>query len=290
MVGVKKINSIGITDIYKRDHMSNVVSKPFLRWAGSKRKVVSILAEYWSDSHERYIEPFMGSAVLFFRIQPKKAILSDINSELSDTYKSLKDNPSEVFKILSKYRKGKKAYYSLRNKDPNLLDQNSRAARFIYLNRFCFNGIYRTNNQGKFNVPYSEQPRSSLPTEEDLVLVSKSLRSARIMNADFAKVVNSNVKKGDFVYLDPPYAVQNRRIFRQYGPQTFGLSDLERLSNVLEEINKRGAYFLLSYAFSIEAKSVFKMWTQRRIITTRNISGFSEYRRRAVEILATNIN
>ncbi|MHB8405068.1 MAG: DNA adenine methylase [Gammaproteobacteria bacterium] len=263
--------------------------KPFLRWAGSKKKVVPILSEYWDKSYKRYIEPFMGSSVLFFHLQPDQAILSDINSELIDTYSAVKSNPNKVHEALRHLTKGKVAYYKIRNINPKKLNKVSRAARFIYLNRFCFNGIYRTNRDGKFNVPYSNNPRSDLPTKKELVVVSKSLRKVQLHCADFERIISANVMTNDFVYLDPPYAVANRKIFRQYGPQTFGLDDLERLNGVLHDIDKKGAHFLLSYAFCREAKTVFKDWTQRRILTTRNIAGFSKFRRRAVEILATNI-
>lgn len=263
-------------------------NKPFLRWAGSKRKLVPKLIEYWDDSYNRYVEPFMGSACLFFAISPKKALLNDINHDLIGAYQSIKDNPILVHKRLQKIRSGKRSYYALREMDPNQLDQFDAAARFIYLNRFCFNGLYRTNEAGKFNVPYAPEGTGSLPTKDELIKISDVLYRKRIENKDFEVILREETKSGDFVYLDPPYAVRNRRIFRQYGADTFGLDDIKRLSGTLTSLDKRGIPFVLSYAQCSEAKNAFKKWDIRQVYTQRNISGFADNRRKAAEILVTN--
>jgi DNA adenine methylase len=163
-----------------------------------------------------------------------------------------------------------------------------RAARFIYLNRHCFNGLYRTNKNGQFNVPFSAARPGRLPTWEELWEASRALKVADLKEADFGKIL-TKVKKGDFVYLDPPYAVDNRIIFNQYGPQTFGLEDIERLRECLTEIHQKGAHFVLSYAFCREARAAFDKWHMRKVFTQRNISGFAKHRRRAAELIISNI-
>jgi DNA adenine methylase len=261
-----------------------------LRWAGSKRKLLPELIPYWGHGQRRYIEPFAGSAALFFALKPKRALLSDINSELIKTLTVVRDNPTAVYKHVSRYPVGQESFYRLRALDPTVLSPVERAARFLFLNRFCFNGLYRTNENGHFNVPYSSQKTGGIPPWEQFSQAAMLLKRAVLKCGDFESVLLSAVGMGDFVYLDPPYAVGNRRIFRQYGSHTFGLQDLNRLNAVLREIQTRGAHFVLSYAYCREAKETFADWTSRRVYAQRNISGFARHRRRAAELIVTNIN
>jgi DNA adenine methylase len=272
-----------------RDLMAKDKAKPFLRWAGSKKKLLPKLTSYWNDNFSRYVEPFMGSASLFFSIAPSKAVLSDINSELVHTYCVVRDHPKRIHTVLTSLPKGKEAYYRIRSQNPKDLPAIERAAKFVYLNRFCFNGIYRTNTKGEFNVPYSPKGTGDLPTLEELREISNVLQSVNIRCADFETILLKKVRKNDFVYLDPPFAVANRRVFRQYGPQTFGLSDLKRLNDALVHIDRVGAKFLVSYAVCKEALKCFSEWNIKRAFTQRNVSGFAEHRRRAVELLVSNI-
>lgn len=262
---------------------------PILRWAGSKRKLLPKLIPYWGQGQSRYIEPFMGSASLFFATNPSNAILSDLNQDLVRTVISVRDHPRAVYNRLVSIPKGKKSYNELRAINPGGLELLDRAARFIFLNRYCFNGIYRTNTKGAFNVPFSPSKTGDLPSWESFLAAAVRLKSATILCGDFEKVISSHVKKGDFVYLDPPYAVENRRVFKQYGPQTFGLEDLERLSRTLKWINRSGAKFVLSYAYSPEAIQYFRGWTNRKVFIQRNVSGFAKHRRMAAELIVTNI-
>lgn len=215
---------------------------------------------------------------MFFATNPAKAILADINGDLINTYRVLKAHPRAVYNRLNSYPKGKTQYYKIRKLIPENLEEVERAARFIYLNRFCFNGLYRTNNDGRFNVPYSSSGTGALPDWNALKNVSKRLVNTKLLDGDFEKLLLKEVKKGDFVYLDPPYAVDNRRIFTQYGPHSFGLNDLQRLKNVIDEIDKRGAKFLLSYAYSKESNFLMENYQSKRLFVQRNIAGFSERR------------
>ena len=263
-------------------------TRPFLRWAGSKRKLLPKLTPYWGNGFNRYIEPFVGSASLFFSLQPADAILSDINEGLIQTLLMVRNSPDEVYERAKAFRRGKTSFYKLRSLEPNRLTPIARAARFLFLNRFCFNGLYRTDRKGKFNVPFSPQGTGGLPSREQLRSAATALRRAKLSCGDFEALVLDTVHRGDFVYLDPPYAVGNRRIFRQYGPDSFGLEDLLRLRAVLTEIDKRGARFVLSYADCREARKIFSKWESRRVLTQRNISGFAKHRRQAVELVISN--
>jgi DNA adenine methylase len=161
------------------------------------------------------------------------------------------------------------------------------AAEFIYLNRFCFNGLFRTNLSGHFNVPYAPAGTGDLPSFDELQGISRVLNRATIVHSDFEAVIRSTTV-GDFIYADPPYAVENRRVFRQYSPTTFGRHDLERLSEALIRADKRGVKFVLSYAHCKEAFEYFGMWPSKRIYVTRNISGFAMHRRKAGELIFSN--
>lgn len=262
---------------------------PLLRWAGSKRKLLPKLLPYWGEGYPRYLEPFAGSAALFYAISPPRAILSDINADLVETLTAVRDHPRAIYRRLVALPRGRRSYNRLRKMAPTSMESLDRAARFLFLNRFCFNGLYRTNVAGRFNVPYSPQGTGDIPSWKQFCASARHLRSATIFHGDFAKVLASTVRAGDFVYLDPPYAVANRRIFRQYGPQTFGLCDLERLVGCLHCIDAIGAKFVLSYAYCSEAVFMFKNWPCRKLFTQRNISGFAKHRRTAAEILVTNL-
>jgi DNA adenine methylase len=269
---------------------SSIKPKSFIRWAGSKRQLVPLLSSCWPGDDYRYIEPFMGSACVFFSISPPRALLSDLNAELIGMFESVRQAPEAVYSSLLSIPMGAESYYTIRKMDPNLLIPTDRAARFLFLNRFCFNGLYRTNLKGEFNVPFASSRTGGYPSWDEFSLASNRLKNVDIRCGDFASILASEVKDGDFVYLDPPYAVQNTRIFSQYGPQTFGLNDLERLRETLIKIDSSGALFLLSYADCDEAKHFFRDWPTTNVEVQRNIAGFAKHRRRAAEILVSNFD
>lgn len=262
---------------------------PFLRWAGSKRKLVPILSQYWKEHSKRYVEPFMGSACLFFSLQPQSALLSDINAELVEVFESVKQFPNEVHEAVTAIPKGSDSYYKIRSQDYENFDSIQKAGRFLFLNRYCFNGLYRTNQNGRFNVPFGNRT-GGIPTVEQFISASEALQNVTLISGDFESVIKTSILPDDFVYLDPPYAVKNQRIFNQYGPDTFGLSDLERLKKTLDLIDSKGAKFLLSYADCDEIKDLLEKWNCDHVEVQRNIAGFVKHRRKAGELLFTNVN
>jgi DNA adenine methylase len=263
---------------------------PILRWAGSKRKLLPRLLPFWGDGYERYIEPFAGSAALFFSIQPRQAILNDVNRELVFSLRQIRKSAEDVYKLSKSYIPNSETFYRLRATVPKSLGPVERAARFVFLNRYCFNGLYRTNQAGLFNVPFASTGTGGLPPWEQFAAAAKLLRRSRIRCEDFEKLVFRHVREGDFVYLDPPYAVGNRRVFRQYDSRSFGIDDLRRLGRVLEEIDRRRAHFVVSYAYCREGLQVLSTWRTSRVYTQRNISGFARHRGVAAELIATNID
>ena len=262
---------------------------PFLRWAGSKRRLLPILQTFWTQKHKRYVEPFAGSACLFFAIKPPKAILGDLNPELIVTYIEVKYRIADVLKELKVLRpEDKEEYLRLREIDITTMTPPARAARFIYLNRFCFNGIYRTNLAGKFNVPYSGVRCGSVPNDDVFEKCSSRLRNARFVNGDFEHVLK-HAEKGDLVYMDPPYAVRARRVFRQYDPSTFTHEDIVRLRSWMERLNAKGINFVVSYAESDEADVLKKNFSYETVAVRRHIAGFAAHRAMTNELLISNI-
>lgn len=269
---------------------NNKEIKPFLRWAGSKRKIVSTLREYWCPTHGTYIEPFAGSASLYFDILPKRAVLSDANPDLINLYKAIKSDPEKVWAFASSLPKDKVSYYKIRASLSCDDDIFSRSSKFLYLNRFCFNGLYRTNNKGEFNVPYGAGRSGSIPSLAHLKAVSKKLVGTKILNKDFEVVLDKTAKTGDFVYLDPPYSIKNKRVFAEYGPSVFNDADIERLKVVLSMLDKRKVSFLMSYSYCLDMIDQFDHWNIRFVNTKRSIASSIDSRTTVVEALISNID
>ena len=269
-----------VSNSQSRDGPAIPVAKPFLRWAGSKRKQLARLGAFWSKSHTGYVEPFAGSACLFFSIAPPRAVLGDTNRELIELYNFVRDEPERLYGRLCEISRDLETYMFWRVLRPNSLDRETRAVRFVYLNRNCFNGIYRTNTDGQFNVPMGKRPGAYF-TKDDLLHCSKMLRRATLVAGDFAETLGQ-VKAGDFVYLDPPYAVSSRRIFRQYGKQVFETTDIPRLAECLLDVRERGADFLVSYADCSEARKLASQWNATRL---PNSASHRRFRWRSKECL-----
>jgi DNA adenine methylase len=262
--------------------------RSFLRWAGSKRLLVNELAVYWPADATRYVEPFAGSACLFFYVEPARALISDLNRELISMYQALQRDTELVLESFRRLRRGKKAYYSVREINPKTLSGVEAAARFLYLNRYCFNGLFRTNQSGVFNVPYGPPKRPLVSFEERVRDAANILKQAEFRAVDF-EVTLDEVQEGDFVYLDPPYVVKDSPVFLDYLATPFTRKDVARLDAAITRIDAVGAKFLLSYADSAEARKLARKWQRRRVTSRRNIAGFVGARKLAGELLVTNM-
>ncbi|CAJ0744387.1 Modification methylase DpnIIA [Ralstonia edaphis] len=257
-----------------------------LRWAGSKRKVLAELRRLSPPSFRRYFEPFAGSAVLFFDLMPTTAVLGDLNPEVVATYEALRDAPEEVCHYLYSVPKTKEAYYIVRDLIPENLSNAQRAARLIYLMKGCFNGVYRTNRQGRFNVPLGSR-FFALPEPNEIQAASEALRGVTLVCGDFARAVG-DASEGDFVYLDPPYS-DGTRFRGEYSYQgSFQSTDQERLITSCNDLTKRGVKVLLSFKECEALCEALEGWSLIRINVTRSVAGFAHSRRLAREILARN--
>lgn len=260
--------------------------RPIVRWAGSKRKLVPALLRLAPLKFDTYYEPFVGSACLFVALAPKKAVLGDINSQLISTYRTLKKQVIEVVEMLQMFPQSSDFYYELRAVDPADLTATEQAARFIYLNRFCFNGVYRTNKDGKFNVPIGSHT-GRIPSSEEFQTFAGRLAGAKLLTCDFSESIRG-AKKDDFIYADPPYASKVRLSHGEYGYGSFNESDIGRLISSLHTASKKGVKILLSYASSKEIRAELKSWKTRHVRVRRNVAGFAKQRRVVTEMMLTN--
>ncbi|MEN2673147.1 Dam family site-specific DNA-(adenine-N6)-methyltransferase [Herbaspirillum huttiense] len=262
------------------------VERSIIRWAGSKKKLLPVLRAVAPKQYQRYIEPFCGSICFYVDQQPTRAILSDNNSELIQFYKSLSYRPLHIGKLAHAMPNTERYYYELRNIDPSTLSANDRAARFLYLNRFCFNGVYRTNKSGRFNVPRGSH-MGALPELEEIQNFGRLIRSASFYAADFETILDM-AGHGDFVYLDPPYAGRDVRDRGEYGANAFKEPDIQRLADSCHRASARGAKVLLSYADIRAIQELMDGWNIHRLSVPRSVSGFARGRTTVNEILVSN--
>lgn len=260
-----------------------------IRWAGSKRLSIPILTKFFPSTIDRYVEPFCGSAALFFHLTPKRAILSDLNAELISFYKLMKREPAQVYKIATSVSRTEKAYYKARDAFNIETDPLRRAGLFYYLNKNCFNGLYRTSQSGNFNVPFSRNRIGRYPSEEEFVEVAKSFKNARFQCGDFEQAIRRDCRENDFVFLDPPYSEAKRYPFREYYPECFKFSDVERLEQLLRFIDDQGAQFVLTFSNSLTIKYRSRNWKKFKVRTRRNISGFADSRKFVDDVILTNV-
>lgn len=263
--------------------------KPFLRWAGGKTWLIKHLDQFLpKKGYRSYHEPFLGGGSIFFHLKPPTAYLSDLNKELIDTYEQIKTNVEDVIIELAKFENNEEHYYSVRGED-NYVDAK-RAAKFIYLNQTSFNGIYRVNLKGVYNVPYGYR-NINFFSAEHLRGVSKALSNVELYHADFRSTVD-NVKENDLVFLDPPYTVtHNHNGFIKYNKKLFDLDSQIALAKYIDEINDKGAFYILTNAAHEQVEMIFKKEDNRleELKRASLIGGRNAKRGRYAELIITNV-
>ena len=259
--------------------------KPFLMWAGGKRWIVDALRDLPIPTFTRYIEPFLGSGSVFFNLNPEEAVLSDLNRPLIDTYRAIRDDWKAVVRQLQWHqeRHSFRHYYEVRSAHP--VDKFARAARFIYLNRTCWNGLYRVNQAGVFNVPIGTKTEVIGP-EENFEEVAHSLESARLHSGDFSWAI-LQARKGDLIYADPPYTINHdKNGFLKYNQRLFAWEDQIRLKTALLMAMSKGASVIVSNAHH---ESIRKLYTEQftliEVQRFSRISGTNKGRRAGCEYL-----
>ncbi|MCL5785920.1 MAG: DNA adenine methylase [Candidatus Thermoplasmatota archaeon] len=271
---------------------------PLVKWAGGKRQLLPRIMKCLPDSWNTYYEPFSGGLALlvemYNRGKVNKAVIGDANPELMNLYSTVKNFPTDLVNAISEFgfSNDPACYYEIRNKFNSLIGDQyrsaERAAMFLYLNRHCFNGLWRVNSDGKFNVPFGKYSNPSLPTEGHIFRFSQMLKQTRIVTGDFSEVTGS-ARKGDFVYFDPPYFPLSRSSsFTYYAQRGFGFSDQIRLRDLCRELDRNDIRFLLSNSSSKEMMELFGEFRIKRVSVNRFINSVAEKRTGHHEILVTN--
>lgn len=257
--------------MYKLKERVNV--RPILKWAGGKSQLLPSLLPKIPLAYNRYVEPFVGGAALFFALQPEKAIISDSNPELVNLYRQVAENVEEVIEHLKRHVNIEEEFYRVRAQNWADLSPSAAAARMIYLNRTCFNGLYRVNRKGEFNTPFGNYKNPRICDEENLRNASLVLRRAEIVCGDYLDILKNRVECGDFVFLDPPYIpVGEYGDFKRYTKEQFHDDDQARLAEAVRDVQKRNAWAILTNS---NHPRVFELYGTYPIVveeTKRNIS------------------
>lgn len=274
-----------------------VVAKPFAKWVGGKRQLLSqfrglgLYPSGFDGTSGRYLEPFVGGGAVFFDLQPKNATISDLNSELITTYLVIKDNVEPLIALLKKHIYDKDYFLKMRAMNPAEMSELDVASRFIYLNRTCFNGMYRVNSKGQFNVPFGRYKNPIICDEDNLRAVSRVLKGVEILNADY-KVAVSKVKVGDFVYFDPPYyPVSPTSSFTSYTKDGFAEKEQIELQDTFAELSNRGCYVMLSNSDTTFIRNIYsglKNVTKTTVNAGRSINSKAAGRDKITELVITN--
>jgi len=279
----------------------NPLVRPFLKWAGGKRQLLPEIVKYVPKmtSKHTYYEPFLGGGALLFELQRPKAVINDSNKELINCYKVIRDSLDELMEELSKdkYSNSETSYYEMRDLDRStkkyeILSEVEKAARIIYLNKTCYNGLFRVNSQGQFNVPFGRYKNPNFLDDAVLRAVNKYLNTNDItlLNQDFAEAVK-DAKRGDFVYFDPPYdPVSQTASFTGYDVNGFNRDEQERLKKEFDALHKKGCKVMLSNSCTDFILDLYKDYqdTIIKVRATRSINSNALKRGRVDEVLVLN--
>lgn len=267
--------------------------KPFLKWVGGKRQLLDQIKPYLPKTFNKYYEPFIGGGAMLFDLQPSIAFINDVNTELINTYQVIKSNSQELITTLTYFDHSKSFYEGLRlwDRDADFLVKFSeveRAARFIYINKCGFNGLWRVNSKGQCNVPFGKNSNPDYIQEKLVIECSEYLQNVFISECDFETAVLT-AEAGDFVYFDPPYHPLNETSnFTGYSKESFKESDQIRLKNLIDELSQRGVKIMVSNSFSPFAIELFQGYNQYILSANRSINSVSSKRGAISELLITN--
>lgn len=278
--------------------LKNELVKPFLKWAGGKRQLQSVLRanlpSQWDMNLKSYFEPFIGGGAMLFDLQPPQATISDRNPQLINCYEVIKDAVDELIEELRKHLNEEDYYYNLRDWDRNdILSTKSKiesAARIIFLNKTCYNGLFRVNASGQFNVPFGRYKNPNILDVSGLKAVSEYFQVSKInmLNQDF-QVTVKDAQSGDFIYFDPPYdPVSSTASFTSYYINNFNRDEQIRLKKTVDELSYRGCHVLLSNSYTDFIQDLYGDYQQVKVLATRSINSVATKRGSVEEILIKN--
>jgi DNA adenine methylase len=274
----------------------NELVRPFLKWAGGKGQILPQLKTHLPETFDTYFEPFIGAGALFLNLQHKKCMIGDTNEELLNCYQVIRDKVEELIQLLEihKQKNTEEYFYQIRLMDRDnsfkLIPDVERAARIIFLNKTCFNGLFRVNAQGQFNVPYGRYTNPNISDTIVLRAVGSYLKEneIQIVHGDFETTL-SKAKKGDFIYFDPPYdPVSVTASFTGYDVNGFGKNEQLRLKQYFDELHRRGCKVMLSNAYTDFICNLYQEYNQVAISANRAINSKADRRGAVDEVLVTN--
>ena len=260
---------------------------PFLKWAGGKRWLVAKYPALFTGQFKRYIEPFLGGGAAFFAMAPKRSILSDVNARLISAYAAVKAAPDQIIEQLKQHQELHSDSYYYYMRDATYSDPIAAAAQFIYLNRTCWNGLYRVNKQGKFNVPRGTK-NTVLLESDDFLRISKILKGATLIACDFAETLDL-AGGGDFAFVDPPYASKHTQHFLKYHDTLFSWLDQERLFRVACKAKRRGAKIMITNVDHPSVRKLYRAFGNVQRVSRANVlAGIGGTRGQTTELVITS--
>ena len=249
------------------------MATPFLKWAGGKTQLLPELRRLFPIKFRKYYEPFLGGGAVFFDLMPSDFLISDSNPELINVYKSIASKPLEVIAKLSCMENKENFFYEIREKKFESLESVDAAARTIYLNRTCFNGLYRVNKSGHFNVPFGKYKNPNFIQESRIMECSKVLRTSKIKCMNFEELRNLNITKNDFIFFDPPYVpLSGYADFKRYTKEQFYMDDQENLADLFKSLAIKGTKLILTNSNTETVFRLYKGFDFKVINTKRNIN------------------
>lgn len=265
---------------------------PIVKWAGGKTKLLSRIRGRMPATIRTYAEPFAGGAALFYALandgEFKRAILADRNEDLVACYRAVRDSVDRLIEELRQYRYDQELFYAVRDRDPSKMNDVERGARFLFLNRTCFNGLWRVNASGKFNVPFGRYKNPRIIDEPGLRAAARAFAKADIRNADFAEVTK-DLRPGDFAYFDPPYVPLSKTAdFTAYAEGGFGPEDQARLVETFRHLKARGVPAMISNADTEETRALYREFAVHQVEAPRSINADASKRGNTTELLVLN--
>jgi len=264
-------------------------AKPFMKWAGGKGRLLKKLSKFFPENYNRYFEPFIGGGAVFFYLNPDKAIINDLNKELINLYCIIRDNPEQLMTKLDDLQENvddKDFFLDMRSKEST--DLLEKAVRTVFLNRTCYNGMYRVNSDGKFNVPFGDMGNPRLYEKKNIIACSHTLKKTTILSGDYKKL-NLRIRKNDFVYLDPPYVpLSDTAHFTSYTSEKFGEEQQLELLEFCKKIDKKGGLFMLSNSYNEFTKKLYQDFKIDTIKAARNVAAKTSSRTPIKELVVTN--
>lgn len=268
---------------------------PVLKWVGGKRQLINEIEKRIPIKYNNYFEPFVGGGALFMHLQNHKAYINDCSEELIGTYEIIRDNPEELMALLDEYminhEKGQKDYYlSVRKKDRqknwNMMSKIQKSARMLYLNKTCYNGLYRVNSKGQFNVPFNNKKTVKLYDKVNILRLSEYLKKHTVINSGDFEVICELAQKGDFVFFDPPYDLLKEDTFDSYTKESFGTKGQIRLAETVHRLREKGCYVMITNHNTPFINDLYKNYN-KSVINVKRMINSNANKRTGVETIIT---